>query len=223
MLSWSVCTAVSTACVRWSSFEGGTGSTVSEVALSGACSAGLDGIDILGIAGTIGIESCGLWPCSEAAAFWRRGSTGVAAGDGVVGWVESVSDGACEDNGVSSAGGAGRMSLFWRPFGGADTRSIAAFSELGGISFSGGNSTGALEDCARGGFRRLRGALGAYESSGKSHGNYLVSTSDSRPLPSRDLQEGRRACTEAVEMDSLEVGGGSIDFSERKQEHSTKH
>lgn len=85
--------------------------------------------------------------------------------------MESVSDGACEVKGVSRADAAGTASLGGGTSSDGVEDSTAAASVLLGISFLGGNSTGPLEVCGGGRFRRLRGPLRGYESCGKSHGS----------------------------------------------------
>lgn len=129
---------------------------------------------ICGIAGTIGATFE-----ADRGAPLDTGSRGGMAEDGVVGWVESASDGACDVAGVSDVA-TSRFVRGTEDVGelvmGPDCGSIAvSISSLGSddlASALSGSSTGRLEDCG-GGFRflRLDGVIGNSDSGTEYQGS----------------------------------------------------
>lgn len=96
-----------------------------------------------------------------------EGTSGGAAEDGVVGRVESASEGACEVTGVSSSdvAGTGGLQSFWSTTVSSGTTSLSPLC--------GGNSTGSISDCGVLRFLRRFRALGGIGSSGTEyHGSF---------------------------------------------------
>ena len=91
--------AVSTAFARRSVLVAGTVLITSEAALADARLGGRAPMGILGIAGMMGCTGAVGRPAGLFFGVVCRG--GAIAEDGVVGWVESASEGACEVEGVS--------------------------------------------------------------------------------------------------------------------------
>lgn len=98
---------------------------------------------------------------------------GNTADEGVVGCVESVSEGACDVKGVSRLDGAGTASLGCGVSEDDKEDSTEAGSGVAEGTALGGNSTGSFGDWGAGRLRRLRGSLRGKEPSVKEYqGSY---------------------------------------------------